>query len=94
MKIRKLLLILIIILSSGLIIEGCLYINLKVSEKYETQIEGFSDFTLEKAQKKKIEIDHHISKTLKESIFIFVLLIFVTIMYSRVKKMKDNSYKR
>ena len=56
-RLKIILPILIFTLFIGLLLEGFAYVNLLVSEKYETEVAGIPDADKEKAKLRKVEIE-------------------------------------
>ena len=82
MKIIKLLTGVVFIL---LLIQGFGYLNLMVSEKYETQPEGITEITKEvheKAEKRAAEIEKQKRKTTVYSIVLLCMLIVLIVVWS------------
>ncbi len=85
--------IIIIILIIGLIsfmgINGCSYLSLKVSDKYETQLEGItkSPEALQKAKEKTVEIAKEKRRIgIESAISLFVILLLLFIYYKLYNK--------
>jgi hypothetical protein len=79
MKILKFIILINLLL---IILQGVNYYSLKVSEKYETQLEGFVEMTpeiLNDVQKKKLEIEREI-KNIKH--ILIMLLVSLTCLFS------------
>lgn len=71
-----------------MVIQGYNYVNLKVSEKYETQLEGIVEIT-EEVQKnmdeQEEEIDARKSQIIKYTALLGVLLVALLILRSRYR---------
>ena len=83
MKIIKVLTGIVFIL---LLMQGFGYLNLMVSEKYETQPEGTTEITKEiqdKAEKRAVEIEEQKRKTAVYSIVLFCMLIVLIVVWGK-----------
>lgn len=81
MKILKFIIFINLLL---IILQGVNYYSLKVSEKYETQLEGFVEMTpeiLNDVQKKKLEIERKIKNIKYMLIILFTSLICLFSIY-------------
>jgi len=92
MKVLRIILpISIIFLLLCLIAEGCAYVNLMVSEKYETEVAGIPDANKEKAKIRKVEIEQDKKKTKKESVIIGILIIVILFVCLRLNANDNHS---
>lgn len=85
-----------LILITGLLsfigLKGCSYLNLQVSEKYETQLEGItkSPELLKEAKEKAVEIDRE-KKQIKKQVtigFVAIPVLLFAYLYSKNRSLK------
>lgn len=90
-RLKIILPILIFTLFIGLLLEGFAYVNLLVSEKYETQVEGIPDADKEKEKLRKLEIEEDKKKTKSESVVIGILIIVLLFIYLHLDTNNNSS---
>jgi len=88
MKYRKVIVVAILLLIAFIGIRSCVYIDLQVSKKYETQLEGItkSDVLIKKAEIKAKEIRLQ-EYNIKLQIVVAIILIFLfLLLLLKIKK--------
>lgn len=92
--IRTIIIFLILGLITLLVFKGCSYLDLKVSEKYETQLEGVTNSPKElaNAKNREIEIENEKKSILTTSIVsgIMILLFVFALIKINSSKHKEN----
>ncbi|MES2628242.1 MAG: hypothetical protein V4616_04665 [Bacteroidota bacterium] len=80
--------VLIVILVAFILFRGCSYLDLQVSEKYETQMQGITDTpeALRKAEIKAIEINKDRKSIRWQVIVASSSTVIVVICYSLIRK--------
>ena len=88
MKIIQTIIILIIIgLFAFIGLKGCSYLDLKVSEKYETQLEGItkSPELLQEAKEKAVEIEKEKKRLSIQAIVSLILILILLFVYLKIR---------